>query len=316
MGHSHHSVDGIHHVGARIAILLAVSAAAPAGCCGRIGRVSPQKIAENMANGILCDAIANINNLSPHAIDCFMTISIITATLDGDAALEHALKSVDCQTYPDIEHVVVSGESERAAATVARYPKVKLLTREPRGVYDALNFGVRNTHGEVFGFVHGNDALSSPDVIETIAREFKADPDLDFVYGDLRYVRPRTYHPLRLYSAARFKPSQLLGGVCPPHPTLYIRRNTAERMGEYNESFGQAADYEMWVRLFKDKSLKYKYIDKVMVNMTTGGLSTSLSARLYTNNITKLKSLRYHGYPANPFRLLLKYVLVVRDLFI
>ncbi|MDO4320345.1 MAG: glycosyltransferase family 2 protein [Bacteroidales bacterium] len=243
-----------------------------------------------------------------------MTISIITATIDGERSLDYTLGSVSSQTYRDIEHLVVDGYStDRTADIVARYPGVRMISRDRMGVYDALNFGVANTSGEIFGFLHCNDALASDDVIEAVAKAFADDPDLDFVYGDLQYVSPSTHRLGRIYHAEAFESSQLLGGVCPPHPTLYIRRSTAERIGEYVEDYRICGDFDMWLRLFGDKSLRCRYLPMIMVNMSTGGLSTRLRSRLYTNNVEKLKALRRNGLPAKPLLLLHKYLIVARD---
>jgi len=243
-----------------------------------------------------------------------MTISIITATIDGERSLDYTLGSVSAQTYADIEHVVVDGYStDSTAEIVSHYPGVRMVSRDRMGVYDALNFGVRETTGEIFGFLHCNDALADPSVIEAVARAFADDPELDFVYGDLQYVSPHTHRPGRIYHAAGFEPSRILGGVCPPHPTLYIRRSTAERIGEYAEDYRICGDFDMWIRLFKDKSLKYKYLPRIMVNMSTGGLSTRWKSRLYINNFEKLKALRRNGLSANPLYLIQKYIIVARD---
>lgn len=243
-----------------------------------------------------------------------MTVSIITATIDGERSLDYTLGSVHAQTWRDIEHLVVDGYStDRTAEIVAAYPGVRMISRGRMGVYDALNFGVDNTSGEIFGFLHCNDALASDGVIEAVAKAFADDPDLDFVYGDLQYVSPSSHRPGRIYHADSFMPSRLLGGVCPPHPTLYIRRSTAARIGRYVEDYRICGDFDMWIRLFSDKSLRYKYLPMIMVNMSKGGLSTRLRSRLYTNNIEKLKALRRNGLPANPLQLLQKYLIVVCD---
>lgn len=245
-----------------------------------------------------------------------LTVSIVTVTYNEADVLAFALDSVWRQTYRHIEHIVVNGNStDHTEDVVAKYPNIKLLRREPRGVYDALNFGLSHCTGDIVGCVHGNDALASDNVISLIAKQFAKDPELDFVYGDMQYIAPKTHRRGRIYHADRFVPTQLLGGMAPPHPTLYIRRSVAQRIGLYNTDFRNAADFEMWIRLFKDKSLKYKYIPELIAEMTTGGRSTRWRARLFYNNIEKLRALRLNNLPANPIRLAMKYVYVVRDAF-
>lgn len=243
-----------------------------------------------------------------------MKISIVTVTRNEAKELRHALESVRNQHYADIEHIVVDGQSTDDTVEVVReFPSVRLVSREPAGVYDALNYGMEISTGDIFGFVHGNDAMPAVPVLETVRKVFEEDPDLDFIYGDMRYVRPSTHRHVRIYYAGRFVPRQLLGGMAPPHPTLYMRREVFDRIGPYRLDLPCAADFDMWIRLFGDKSLKSRYIPMIMAEMSTGGRSTAFNARLIYNNIEKLTALHRNGLPANPLRLCQKYLIVLRD---
>ncbi len=243
-----------------------------------------------------------------------MKISVVTVTADGADSIDLTMRSVARQSYPDVEQIVVDAFSgDGTAEIVKKYPAAKFYERERRGLYDALNYGFRQATGDVFGMIHCGDAIASPAVLQAVADAFSADPELSFIYGDLQYVKPRSRRRLRIYHASRFAPSQLTAGMTPPHPTLYIRREAALRVGPYALDYRIGADIEMWVRLFIDKALKFKYLPMVMVEMATGGRSTSLKGRLYINNIEKLRALRTHGLPANPLRLMKKYWWALRD---
>lgn len=245
-----------------------------------------------------------------------LKVSIVTVTYNEAMVLPYALDSVRRQTYNNIEHIVVNGNSTDNTEEVVRgYDKVTLYNREPQGVYDALNYGLSKCTGDIVGFVHGNDSMASDNVVQKVVDAFAEDPELDFVYGDLQYVAPVSHRRGRIYHADRFVPKQLLGGMAPPHPTLYMRRRTAERVGPYSTEYRNAADFEMWIRLFKDKELKYRYLPELLAEMTTGGRSTRWRARLFYNNIEKLRALHRNHLPANPIRLAMKYVYVVRDAF-
>ncbi len=243
-----------------------------------------------------------------------LKITIVTVTLNKAEALSCAINSVLAQSYDNIEHIIVDGySSDGTTEIVTKYPKLKFIQAAPAGVYDALNQGIKTATGDIVGLLHSDDVLSSPDVIERVAQEFENDPDLDFIYGDMRYVKPLSNRTTRIYHASEFQPSELSGGIAPPHPTLYMRRTVAEHIGEYSTDYDIAGDFEMWCRLFKDKSLKYKYLPMIMVNMATGGLSSTLKARLFINNQEKLRALRANGLPARPMSLLRKYFMIARD---
>lgn len=245
-----------------------------------------------------------------------MKISIITVTLNEAALIGETLRSVEAQGYDNLEHIVVDGFStDNTAEIVARFPAVKFVEHERGGVYDALNYGFSLSSGEILGFVHGNDVIPEGKILETIAGEFAADDQLDYIYGDLRYIKPGSRRHVRIYYAGNFRPSQLLGGIVPPHPTLYMRRRALEKVGPYRTDLPTAADFDMWIRIFADKSLKGKYLPMILSEMTVGGRSARMKARLVTNNLEKLKALRSNGMTANPLRLLQKYFMVVRNLF-
>lgn len=245
-----------------------------------------------------------------------MKISIVTVALNEASLIKEALQSVAEQNYPELEHIVVDGFStDNTADVVAGFPDVKLVEHKPRGVYDALNYGFSLASGDILGFVHANDLIPAGNVLERISAEFAADEDLDYIYGDLRYIKPGSRRHVRIYYAGNFDPSQLLGGVVPPHPTLYMRRRAMDKLGPYRLDLPTAADFDMWIRIFSDKSLKGKYLPMILSEMTIGGRSARLKARLVTNNLEKLKALRSNGLPANPLRLLQKYIIVLQNLF-
>lgn len=239
-----------------------------------------------------------------------MKISIVTVTIDSDAVLNKTVESVRHQSHVDIEHIVIDGNKNRK---IPRGLVGNLIYHEPKGIYEAINFGLTQTTGEVVGLLHGGDAFASSIILETVSKAFEEDPALDFVYGDIVFVSRQSNRDGRIYHALNFRPSHLAFGMAPPHPSLYIRRKAMEKIGKYNEEFKLAADLDMWMRIFADKSLKGRYLPEIFVRMSTGGASTSLKGRLYANNREKLMALRLNGFSPNPLKLLLKYILIARD---
>lgn len=238
-----------------------------------------------------------------------MKISIITATINTDDILAKTIESVNCQSHIDVEHIIIDGIKGRPTP---RRAIGKVIYHEPNGIYEALNFGISKASGDIIGIVHGGDTLASADILKKVNDVFEKNPDIDFIYGDVCYVNCHG-HMGRVYKASGFRPSHLEYGMAPPHPSLYIKRGTAEKIGKYKEDFRLAADLDMWMRLFGNKTLKSVYVPEIFVKMAQGGASTTLKARLISNNKEKLKALRLNGYPANPFKLIGKYVLILRD---
>ncbi len=86
-----------------------------------------------------------------------MKISIITATYNSEATIRDTLESVNAQTYPDIEHIIVDGASkDNTLDLVKKYGKrVSILISEPdKGIYDAMNKGIKAATGDVIGILN------------------------------------------------------------------------------------------------------------------------------------------------------------------
>ncbi len=244
-----------------------------------------------------------------------MRISVVTVTRDAAATVAATLESVLTQRGVDVESIVVDGGSadgtvDEVKAVAERYPgRVKWMSREDTGVYQAINRGVAMATGDVVGLMHAGDRFAAADILARVAAEF-ASADVPFIYGDVRFVDQSTGRVTRRYSSRRFAPRLLLNGFAPPHPSLYVARGVIDRVGPYKEDYVISADFEYFVRLMLVNRLRGRYLPVEMVEMSTGGLSSRLYNRLWTNNVERLKALRSNGLKASPLRLIKRYFYV------
>jgi len=114
-----------------------------------------------------------------------MKITIITATCNSAPHIANCIESVNNQTYPNIEHIIVDGASTDNTLEIIKSNKsrvVKLISEPDHGIYDALNKGIRLATGDVIGFLHADDTFASPTTIKALAKEFLS-PHLG---GDVR----------------------------------------------------------------------------------------------------------------------------------
>ena len=211
-----------------------------------------------------------------------MKISIITITYNSAKTVQRTLESVQSQTYTDIEHIIVDGAStdgtkQLIEAYAKQHTNVRWISEKDKGIYDALNKGIKLATGDIIGFLHSDDMLYSADSIGQIAAAFE-DKNVDVVYGDLQYCSGGKV--VRRWKSNDFNPRALKYGWMPPHPTVYVRREVYQQVGEYDEWFRISADYDMMLRIF---SAHYHtcYIPEVLVSMETGGASNrNTKARL------------------------------------
>jgi glycosyltransferase len=188
--------------------------------------------------------------------------------------LRRALESVQKQTYSDIEHVLVDGASTDGTramieAYAASHTNVRWVSEKDDGIYNAINKGVKMATGDVIGFLHSDDVLYNAETIAHIAEAFET-AKADVVYGDLQYCKGDKV--VRRWKSNEFNPRALKYGWMPPHPTMYVRREVYEQVGEYDEWFRISADYDMILRIFT-AGYKTRYVPEVLVCMETGGAS-------------------------------------------
>lgn len=201
---------------------------------------------------------------------------MITAVFNRADTVAEALASVHSQSWPAVEHIVIDGGSTDGSMPLLQAHRAQLaaLVSEPdKGIYDALNKGIRCATGDVVGFLHADDLYEAPESLAQVAAAF-ADPAVDAVYGDLVYVRHSdTAQVVRYWRAGPFVAGCLARGWMPPHPTFYVRRSVYERLGLFDTRFRIAADYESILRILGRGGVRPVYLPQVLVRMRLGGIS-------------------------------------------
>lgn len=246
-----------------------------------------------------------------------MKITIVTATRNNGATLEATLRSVAEQKNVDVDHVIVDGASTDESIEIIerwqqqRPERIRYISERDSGVYSAINKGIAMAQGDIIGILHGNDRFTSDAILEQVARAFE-DEEVKYVYGDIHYVNPKTGKRGRIYSAAKFTPQMLINGIAPPHPTLYIRREVMESIGPYKEDYLIAADFDLFIRLNLVEKIYGKYLDIDMVEMNSGGLSTQLYHRIFTNNREKMRALCENSIKFSIYSILKRYLYALK----
>lgn len=212
-------------------------------------------------------------------------ITVITVAYNSAATIGETMDSVARQTYKNVEHLVIDGASKDRTLEVvnARATSYTCIVSEPdKGIYYAMNKGLRLASGDLVGFLNADDVFSLPDTLAMIAAAAQAAPQADAVYGDLKYVeKDRPAQVFRYWRSQEFKPSRLRFGWMPPHPTLYVRRSVMEALGGFDTAYRISADYDFVLRLFSQPGRSFVYLSQVLVLMRTGGASNrSLRALL------------------------------------
>ena len=221
------------------------------------------------------------------------------------------MDSVLSQSYRNIEYIVVDGNStDDSVEVIKSYEerfegRLRWISENDKGIYNAMNKGVRMATGDVVGILNSDDFLSSDTIIEQMVAQFG--DHVDAIYGDVHFVHPDNLQKtVRYYSGRIFRPWLLRFGFLPPHPSLYVRRELIEKHGYYDDSYKISADYEFIMRLCLHRArLRYLHLD--FVTMRIGGASTrNWKARLIGAK-ENLKACRQNGVRSNYFFIAFKY---------
>jgi len=196
-------------------------------------------------------------------------ISIITVVYNGAATLEATIRSVRDQTWKNIEYIIVDGGSKDGTlALVEKYKdSISRWISEPdKGVYDAMNKGIRMATGEWLYFLGSDDRLHDPGVL---TRLFDApfEGACDLLYGN---VKSPAYKGL--YDG-EFTLEKLLSKNI-SHQAAFYRKELFQRLGDYDLRYRLHADWDFNLRCFLDKDVRTRYANVVCAEFGAEGMSS------------------------------------------
>ncbi|MFG6589224.1 glycosyltransferase family 2 protein [Sulfitobacter sp. MOLA879] len=227
-----------------------------------------------------------------------MKISIVTAVFNRAGTIADALRSVETQSYQNVEHIIQDGGSSDGTLDIIRKFEASsshLLSEPDAGIYDAINKGISRASGDIIGLMHSDDFFADDLVLQRVAETFRGQ-EVDGVYGDLDYVSAsNTGKIVRHWRSGPYHPDLLKRGWMPPHPTLYLRREVFDRWGLYDTSMRIAADYEAMLRYLVRGDIRLAYIPEVLVKMRVGGESNRSLSRILHKSREDYTALRRYG---------------------
>lgn len=219
-----------------------------------------------------------------------LKISLVTVTYNSATTLSHTIESILNQSFPNIEYIIVDGLSRDSTIDIIKEyeykfsDRIKWISEKDKGLYDAMNKGIRMATGDIVGIINSDDFYHRTDIIAKVADAFK-DKTIQAVYGDVRFVNPDNLNKtVRYYSSKNFSPRRFRYGFMPAHPTFFTYRKYFDEFGYYKTDYRIAADYELLIRFLYIYHLKAKYLPLDFMKMRTGGASTaSIKSNLLLN---------------------------------
>ena len=235
-----------------------------------------------------------------------MLITYVTVTYNAASVLQRTLDSVLAQDYPDIVHLIIDGAStDGTLEMVNNYiehsnesgngHRIQVMSEPDKGIYDAMNKGLRSLDGDYVCFLNAGDFLPSPDTVSRIAEQFKASPgrrtlatngtqdssqfkdpavlygDTDIVDGEGRFLHHRRLAPPENLTWKSFRHGML---VC--HQAFYARTDFAIAT-PYDQHYRYSADVDWCIRIMKaaeKENIPLHNLHMVVANYTEEGQTT------------------------------------------
>lgn len=215
-----------------------------------------------------------------------MKVSIITTSYNSARTIRSTLESVACQDYDNIEHIIVDCDSHDGTLDiVSEFPHVsKLVSEKDHGLYHGMNKGLAMATGDIICFLNSDDWYPREDVISQVVKVLSSH-NVQVLYGDLQYVdRININKVARTWRSGQFQRKNLYYGWMPPHPTFFALKEVYEKVGLFNTTLRNAADYELMLRVLLKHEMDACYLPQILVKMRRGGYSNAkLAHRLRAN---------------------------------
>src|SRR5258708_7342569 len=223
-----------------------------------------------------------------------MKLSVVMVCLNAEKTIAFTIDSFLAQRHPDKELLIIDGASSDKTVEIARAfesPDIRIVSEPDRGIYDAMNKGLRLFEGDAVGFIGSDDTFANHNSLKLIAQALT---EADIAYGDLHMVRDHTTkRVMRIWKSGDFHPKAFHRGWMPAHATFYIRRKVVEAVGLFDTSYDIGSDYDFIVRAMT-KNFRVHYIREILIDFQLGGLSSRGLRSAFHQNVDCLRARRRH----------------------
>ena len=203
-------------------------------------------------------------------------ITVITPTFNSANTILANLASVKNQKYKNLEHIIIDNKSVDGTLNLIKKQndkRIKIVSEQDNGIYDAINKGIKLAKGEIISILHSDDKYYNNHTLLNIINNFE-DRNIDIIYGDLLYTKKNNLNKIiRYWKSTNYIEGMFFKGWSPPHPSFFVKKKIYQKFGLYSTKIGNPADIELMYRFLELKKVNNKYINKILIKMRYGGKS-------------------------------------------
>lgn len=203
-----------------------------------------------------------------------MKLSIITINRNNSEGLRRTIESVVTQTYTDFEYIVIDGAStDESVAIIRRYEnKIAYWVSEPdKGIYDAMNKGILQAHGEYCLFMNSGDVFYDTNTLANIQWGYINE---DIVSGNSVFEKSSLHDERIIISPTKIRAGNLILGFL-PHQSTFIKTDLFKTVGLYDVDFRIVSDWLFFIKALLVCNASYRHIDLFISRCETEGVSNN-----------------------------------------
>ena len=213
-----------------------------------------------------------------------MKLSIITINRNNAAGLEKTLQSVTDQTFKEFEYIVVDGASTDGSVEVikkyeSKFAHLKWISEPDKGIYNAMNKGIRMASGDYIQILNSADCLAAPEVTERMLAELERQGNPAILYGNMVKCFPDGRRMVdKCFAGQEITMLGMFTGTL-NHDPAYIRRDLFEKYGYYDESLKIVSDWKWYLQaiILGGENPQYVDMDVTLFDMT--GISENAESK-------------------------------------
>ena len=221
-------------------------------------------------------------------------VSIVTVCLNSGATIRDTLDSVRQQSYPEIEHIIIDGVStDNTLQIVEEFSDSvsSVISEKDRGIYDAMNKGIKAATGDIVYFLNSDDSLCDSDVLTNVVSTFNNNPEIELLYGNAVVVTKDGQYQRKFNWLT--KRNLIYSYLC--HQVIFTKKSVFNEVGEFDLSYRIVSDFDWLLRVF-NAGVKTCYLDMDIANFW--GEGQHMSDQSFSDNERQNVKLKYQNHIA------------------
>ncbi|MEZ8805119.1 glycosyltransferase family 2 protein [Vibrio atlanticus] len=206
-------------------------------------------------------------------------ISVILPVYNCEKYIKDSVTSIIRQTYKNFELIIIDdGSTDDTLKILSNFSdeRIKIVTRENKGLIFSLNEGVSLSKGDYIARMDADD-ISDPERLEGQLRFLEKNKDIQIVGSSIHIIDEDGIEGSSLYYKLSpfWVKLRLLFDSCLCHPSILARRKVFNIV-EYDDEYKYAEDFKLWSEVVFNKGLNIQSLKNIYLKYRVHSGSVSV----------------------------------------